>query len=392
MQDIDFDELDRAVSSVLGVSGQPAVATAAPAPKPVFTPAPAPALSVSVAPKPEPVTSQPTFTPAFDSVPEEERDIDLDLAPVPFQVPTPEPAVKPTVTRSPSNPASNVHAPAVSAPRPVSTVHSEPDQPVAEPAETIESLPSSEPQPAFTPIKPETLAPVTPPQTKRSNGRFMDVVHPSSAMRGAQTAQGFTQPPAVAPASPVQTAPELPVAEPAFEMMTFEETDIHETAPLETPFLSDAKVEKRPLGAFSAAEEDQVEEPVVKAKPPMFEPALEISEEALIGATETADTDPKALQPLEMPVQKETPAVASAPAEVTRPYAASITQQYTEQLSSEPEASGSIFDTEAYHQPLAHPKKKTSGLLIVVWILGLLVVGAGIGVAAWYYFFLSKGL
>ena len=38
-----------------------------------------------------------------------------------------------------------------------------------------------------------TTSPSSTPAVRPTTGRFMDVVHPSSAMRGAQTAQGFTQ-------------------------------------------------------------------------------------------------------------------------------------------------------------------------------------------------------
>ncbi len=68
--------------------------------------------------------------------------------------------------------------------------------------------------------------------------------------------------------------------------------------------------------------------------------------------------------------------------------ATSITAQYTEQPSTGDQPTGSVFNTEAYKKPIARPKKK-SGWLIVLWIFLLLVVGAGVG-AAIYFFVLPK--
>jgi hypothetical protein len=63
---------------------------------------------------------------------------------------------------------------------------------------------------------------------------------------------------------------------------------------------------------------------------------------------------------------------------------ASITQQYTEQPSAN-QQSGSIYDTENYHQPLAHNAKKRSGAWVILWIFLLVILGAGAGVAFYFY-------
>lgn len=318
MQDIDFDELDRAVSSVLGTTRkqetpQPAVAT----------------------------------TPV--------------AAPLPSAIPAPAPSEAPV-------------------PRPVM---------------------SSAPRPA--------------------TGRFMDVVHPSSDMRGGASSS-VTQPSTAY--TPEVVRPTTPVAQPSFDLeRVAEPTPIPEVSlapvmelayeedsstPLESPFLSNAKVEKRPLGAFSA--ETAPEIPSI----PVYDENLDVAEEVLISEIESSDTNPEleidtiapvvaieesapsvepevaipteeAVQPL--PAQ-ETPAVT----EFNRPIQSTVTsisQQYTEQSSSNQE-SGAIFDTESYHQPLAHPQKKKSGVFVILWIVGLIVLGAGMGAAL--YFFVLQGM
>lgn len=275
--------------------------------------------------------------------------------------------------------------------------------------------------------------PLTSPAARRSSGRFMDVFHPSSDMRPDQ------KPTTTAPVSPdpeptVEVAPEPAdtkefawpdpldlsddTTEPAAEVQP-EPTIKEEPAavtPLDSPFLTDAQVEKRPLGAFSdttpaldlsdalkeeelgvvpvEVEDEVAVEPVapVEAEVSQTSPVqaedvtdLEVSEEALIGSTETADTSSSA-QPEEAP---EVPAQSfDIPASTTLA-TASIPQQYKEHPADDNQPSGAIYDTEAYHQPLAHPQKKSSGWLVVLWVLGLILLGGGIG-ALLYFFVLPQ--
>jgi len=334
MQDIDFDELDRAVSSVLGTAGRPA--------------SPAPATATADVTPAVPVAV--SFTPPTN---------------VPTVISTPAPIVTAT---TPINPSSNVHVTTTISPR------------------SIINAP-----PAPTPVVTE------PTIAKRNTGRFMDVVHPSSDMRSPALAP---QPVSLPTPAPFDQAPAIveqaaPVAaEPTFPALSYEDEN-DQAAPLETPFLTDAKVEKRPLGAFSDFEETAASAP----KPPVFEPSLEISEEALIGSSETSDTDPKTIQQPEEPVlipekveetKPETPSFAAQPARSGQPTTASIIQQYIEKPATDEEPSGAIFDTESYHQPLAHPQKKSSGFPTVLWIVGLILLGAGLGVAL--YFFVLQNL
>lgn len=263
-------------------------------------------------------------------------------------------------------------------------------------------------QPAVAPA-PVTLDPSTAPAARRSTGRFMDVVHPSSDMRSRNT---------VAPREAMPEAPAQPAAEPVLE-----------DEPQVSPFLPDAKVEKRPLGgvapAFSGYGGAPTEEPtpfklptqeqeLIEApddprleaetmpdpmdfahqlvQPVPEEPALDQPEES-IEPTEPVETEALSVEPVaEEPLEEPALDLTQEPAPVQEPIVVedqpigptSITQQYTEQTSSANE-SGAIYDTEAYHQPLVAPPKKKSGGLVILWISLLVLFGAGVGAAIYYF-------
>jgi len=296
------------------------------------------------------------------------------------------------------------------------------------PEAEVTVAPVSIPEP--TPVPDVVAQPVVPTPSlaaRRSSGRFMDVVHPSSDMR-PQTSSASSLPrqevdrtvvaerqePAAATGAafhwpdPIDMFEEQPAVEPPVEPLaapTLEETPsvlpspmiFDEPAPLESPFLSDTKVEKRPLGAFSTAEAES-EIPLLEDFPaPTMSQELETTlsdEMPLISETEaeSAADMPRELhedvllleahgvdEPApELVTLGATPiaTVAETPIGPT-----SITQQYQEHPSTDSQPSGSIYDTEAYHKPLAHPAKKHSSLLIIIWIIALIIFGGGIGVA-----------
>lgn len=289
--------------------------------------------------------------------------------------------------------------------------------------------------------------PVASPASRRSSGRFMDVVHPSSDMRPpvssrpapfapslhreddleraevtnapvSATTQGSafhwpdpldmtipTPAPVESPAEKTEPALADPVAEVAEETPSIPEPNTEQNkldAPLESPFLTDAKVEKRPLGAFSGADADLalIEDPIPvsanatpvpeEVPPPVEEPAHEEHDEVphelhpdLLALDGHSQNEKQAADPLPQATipSDSTPssAVEDIPVGPT-----SITQQYKEQPSSDTGQSGSIFDTEAYHQALTHPPKKRSSVLIIVWIITLILVGGGIGAGIYY--------
>ena len=238
-------------------------------------------------------------------------------------------------------------------------------------------------------VKTVPPAPATPPAAKRTSGRFMDVVHPSSDMRSSSHERSEPRPPE--PATPVRstewpdpldfhgfTGNELDEPKEEAPASTPEEDA---ATPLETPFLSNTKVEKRPLGAFSA--EGSVAPELPPVPPKEEEPLLEAPEpEALLAAEPEKEATVPEVKP--EPAPEVTPEPAPAPVEDVPTGPTSITQQYKEHPSTTEQPSSAIYDTEATHLPLTHTKKK-SGALVVVWIIALIVVGGGVGAAVYYF-------
>lgn len=255
------------------------------------------------------------------------------------------------------------------------------------------------------------VTPKPAPAARRGSGRFMDVVHPSSDMR-SQTSS-FT-PPSRAPKE-VKDEPALPLETVSSSDLEFEDTLAQ---PLDSPFLPDAKVEKRPLGAFSEAAASQETLATQELLPPFEdELLLEAPDDPLIEAhalpdpidfaahasalpTESEDTGTPTVEVQEEVTEEEpvvledtvapeaaTPVVEDEAPKVVHDEPAgpaSISQQYTEKPSSAP-SSGAIYDTENYHKPLAPAPKKKSGIWTFIWILLLIILGAGAGVAFYLY-------
>jgi hypothetical protein len=284
-----------------------------------------------------------------------------------------------------------------------------------EEAPTIErvertSLSSAAPAPASstTPTSSPVPTPVanTAPAARRSSGRFMDMVHPSSDMR-SRTNEASSP---VEPRSVATPAPQPVVEEPQYvESPAWNE-------PLESPFLPDAKVEKRPLGGGEALPTDkstvtdsfdfqglldEPDEPLLEAPEPQERLEATTMPDPIDFAT--ASTTPEEAQPVvgepqpepfkmeEAPVQTEVAPqpvqpVVEAPQPITEEPTGptSITPQYKEQPSSNQE-SGPMYDTESYHQAVAQPVKKKSGWFTVIWIILLVLLGAGAGWAVYTY-------
>lgn len=244
------------------------------------------------------------------------------------------------------------------------------------------------------------------PAVRRGSGRFMDVVHPSSDMRTKNTA--FTPP---SRSSQEVTRPNDSSRAESSASSRVNEPDSPETEtqdawnqPLESPFLPDAKVEKRPLGAFADsnnAENDTSTSELLAEEPD--ELLLEAPDDPRLEATAMPDPIDFAAHASALPAESEDTGVSQPEAPEAQPaksesYAAStedtsventpggtsISQQYTEQPSSAP-SSGAVYDTENYHQPLPAATKKHSGVWVFIWILLLVILGAGAGVA--FYLF-----
>lgn len=86
----------------------------------------------------------------------------------------------------------------------------------------------------------------TPAARRASGGRFMDMVHPSSTIRGPRIATPVSRPVTPPPlASSDQPVEAQKINEPQIQ----NETDVVEEVEKTSPFIPDAVVEKRPLGA-----------------------------------------------------------------------------------------------------------------------------------------------
>lgn len=305
--------------------------------------------------------------------------------------------------------------------RAVNSLLGENNQPAPE-ANPVVELPSPDSVTAQAPMQTPS-APAAPvvstPQnlvTRRSSGRFMDVVHPSSDMRGPTVPQRPAtrealpvQPqinPVVAQTEPVKT--EVPTqswpdpldfqaqsnelaAQPVNNEPQENDSDL---SPLESPFIADAKVEKRPLGAFTDAEPlasslDLANQPQESQQP---------ASTAILDSERPINTDvpvPAELQDDLLSIESGEDTVSDAqPVEaIAQPIVTaaspvapvSIPQQYVEQPSTGDQPAGSIFDTDAYHKPIAHPKKSKSGWMMLLWIFLLIILGVGAGAAFYFY-------
>lgn len=232
------------------------------------------------------------------------------------------------------------------------------------------------------------------PEPRRSQGgRFMDVVHPSSDMRTAN----MTSATMVAPVAEDVTKPSVLSFEPGSD-----DNSGQSQPPLESPFLPDAKVEKRPLGTpdtdiIDSTNSFEGATAGVNDATSGVGGALGGTEGAVSGIEDTENPETlealSALESLEVPEESETaetlvetPQIPMKPAPFADDEpngAVSITQQYTE-MPRDDEPSGAIYDTEAYHQPFAQPVKKSSGGKVFLWVLLLVVLGVGLGVGAYY--------
>ena len=289
---------------------------------------------------------------------------------------------------------------------PAATPKSQPDE-LIESLDTIEtlepiqrtSLASSRgsapvsapvPEPATTIDTPEVTRVINPPVTapaapRPSSGRFMDIVHPSSDMRSNNNEV----------VRPFEKKPEItPTVEPVAEPVTYDAPAWNE--PLESPFLPDTKVEKRPLGGsglLEAPEPQELLEPLTMPDPIDFaqsqaiiepnEPEVIITEEPVVEEVVELEipVEPELVVQEQLKQVEDLPSPVFVEQEPVGP--TSITQQYKEQVSTNQE-SGAIYDTESYHQPVTKPVKK-SGNLAILWIALLVVFGAAAGWAVYTF-------
>lgn len=158
--------------------------------------------------------------------------------------------------------------------------------------------------------------------------------------------------------------------EPSIDEST--QSSLTSSIPQETPFLTDTKVDKRPLGGFGATADD--------------------GGSGAVGVPDDTKTSPAMALPRELQsdvVEVESSHDDSAPAAGSAPLFATDVS-----VSPEPQDDGRVeghplFDTTTYHEPIAAAHESATPVW-VKWVLGLavcLVLGAGVG-----YFLFTAGL
>ncbi len=263
---------------------------------------------------------------------------------------------------------------------------------------------------------------------KTQSGRFMDVMHPSSDMTTATNNSRQTinssrnlreaaviERPQPAPVPISETEAEVPVPEPIAVVdpvveATVESVVSEEIIPIDTPspaaiipvekisgpqtspFLPSAKVnvEKRPLGGGAVVTENSVDATTINS-------ALDISSyDQPYRSNNSADTQlaPSAnLSDLPEELGTNLMAIETNLAEsqdiVQKPFtadqSAAVTQSVqigSESVSDNP-SDGAIFDTNEYHTSVTHPAKHTSEWVWIIVIVLIIVICAA-GAAAFY--------
>ena len=210
---------------------------------------------------------------------------------------------------------------------------------------------------------------------RRSSGRFMDVVHPSSDMRSTSDSSSSRS-----EDEAIQSA--------ADNLGDAGSSTSDDNGPLESPFLADAKVEKRPLGAFSHEVHESGPAPSITNKAKISNNEEDNSGVQAIEAPLPTElnSDLLSLEADEASAVVPTEASETVPAVASQPVGpASITKQYSEQPSTGDQPAGNVFNTEAYKVPQVKTGKKKAGWLVVLWIFLLVVVGAGVDAAVSFF-------
>lgn len=230
----------------------------------------------------------------------------------------------------------------------------------------------------------------------RSGGLIADIVKAPSHQPATPEVQ-------MAPDTPVPSASETtegPTTQDTPDAPKGEAQATPQPAPATdfSAFLPNAKVEKRPLGqpiTTSHSNEDDAPAEVDAVQPPEeYDQQLMAIESGstsaksseVVPATEELLSETEQSVVTTPPEMSSTPAAPASTPEVKSAGPVSIAQQYREQPSSSNQSNGAIYDTSTYHQPLRQPAKRSSGWLWVVVIIVIILVGAGAGA----YFYLNS--
>ena len=281
------------------------------------------------------------------------------------------------------------------------------------------------------------------PTIRRSPGRFMDVVPPSSASRGISSKA--VQQPAVRSnvrdsgllqpiSTPEEVVTETPTVTEPEQSLDVEnnstQADGAASTPMQSPFLTDIEVDKRPLGGlgdaleldtevgnlgqesdldatFSQTETQSSEGIQVTSKP------IDDVETTVSGDTWVTESDervspdtvviPPEMDPEVMALESagDTGTMVDARESVTTPVAETsqpesrpanqpstpgdIVPQYTPGVADSPEPSAIFEVASEVPEQLNHPERKKSGWSVVLWIFILILIGIGAGIGAWFF-------
>lgn len=356
MKDIDFDELDRAVNSLMSPVGTTPTTPAKPAAEPA-------AQSLSDTEATPEVTSAPV------SVPE--------------RTATPTPAA-----RRGGRFMDMIHTSSDMKTRSTGTQSREgvaitPARPITQPA-AAEPVINQADQVAAIESEQTGVAEVTTPDSPEEMPKAEESIISSSAPESSSSDIVMPDP------LDIDTSSQEADTSSEVDEVTTETEESNEAPTSESPFLTDAKVEKRPLNpeplssseplvdmdallkedleTGEAKDEDAAEEKS-KDEPPVVPVAPELNSELVaIESGERSEAQPA--------TEDESTAKADEPS--TQPTGpTSIAQQYKTQESTGDKSHAAIYDATQYPEPVAHPAKKKSGWLWVVWVIVLLALGAG---------------
>lgn len=278
-----------------------------------------------------------------------------------------------------------------------------PVRPTETPAASPVSVTSNATEPST--VKKATTARLSDVQLPKGRRAFMDILPPTSrkiAPLGSKTVAPVSKPEDIVPEQPVEQPPPVVRHEPAVEYKPAgvpprseeewpDPLDFHKADELndeqmqvaepqaepqpateveessQTPFLSTAKVEKRPLGAYSDFKPTSPELAEESLRP------VESPDDKPSGAeVEAAKPEPDTVAP-----KSEEPVSGAAQSSPMM----SIPQQYRTAERPADNTARSVFDTKEYHPPLleatAHSHQGSMWLKIFLAFLALVIVGVG---------------